>query len=257
MPGMRPAKSQSQAGGPGGRAAPRDMPRDVPAGSRVPPQPEKQPDVLPKQHKIGEELAQAPPKRWKVIAKRVAMLLLVVVALVMAYLFLLMGEPSNEKEIPPPVQEEAIRVPMTAMEAPGNADLSALAANFGRPVLALYGGAVLQRCSLYDTAFQGGYARRVTLTYAFADGETVLVESIRPTAAAALLAAHGAGTLKMDARYVLAGVESARMDTRDAICIFGQSPEVVYAITCPVSHATDVNTLVKQTMLAQPQVPGQ
>ena len=36
---------------------------------------------------------------------------------------------------------------------------------------------------LFDTAFHGGYARRMQLTYAFATGETLTVESIRPTAA--------------------------------------------------------------------------
>ncbi len=79
-------------------------------------------------------------------------------------------------------------MPIAASEAAGTTDLNQLAAKFGKPVMALYSsGLSLQKATLFDTAFRGGYARRLTLAYAFSDGAVITVESIRPTAAVSLL----------------------------------------------------------------------
>lgn len=57
------------------------------------------------------------------------------------------------------------------------------------PVMALYGGLSMQRARVFDTAFSGGYARRVTLTYAFEDGAQLTVESTAPPRPSRFLAA--------------------------------------------------------------------
>ncbi len=241
-----------------GRKPPQNMPRDVPSGSRVPKQTAKPKDILPQQKAIGDdELVQAPPKRWVVILKRVCVVVLVGIALLLAYVFLLLGEPEDlSLTQTPKVAEEAIRVPMAAMEAQGDADLGAAAASFGKPVLALYGGLNLQKCSLYDTAFQGAYARRVTLAYAFPDGRTLLVESVRPTAAVALLEGTKGASIQVDGLFKLGSVDAARLDTSTTICVVGENGEAAYAVTCPVEHVEELGGLLKQTTLLQPKVPG-
>lgn len=132
-----------------------------------------------------------------------------------------------------------------------------MAATFGKPMMVLYGdGLALQKVSLYDTAFQGGYARRATLTYAFADGQLLTVDSIRPTAAAALLGGKDF-SLRVDGMHALAGMDAAWMESGKSICVFGKSDQAVYAVTCPSAHEAELSALLKQTTLLQPQMNAQ
>ena len=136
-------------------------------------------------------------------------------------------------------------MPMGALEIPGEANLQNLANTFGQPVMALYGGPALERARVYDTAFGGGYARRVTLTYAFDDGTQLTVESIT------LL---GSGySLSVRSLYALGGLDAARMDGGGQICIFGQSDTAAYAVLCPEEHESDLNSVLRQTTLIAPE----
>ena len=176
---------------------------------------------------------------------------LLVIALVFAYLFLLLGEPDEEAKYVDLPDEELITMPMGALEIPGEANLQNLANTFGQPVMALYGGPALERARVYDTAFGGGYARRVTLTYAFDDGTQLTVESIRPTSAITLLG--GGYSLSVRSLYALGGLDAARMDGGGQICIFGQSDTAAYAVLCPEGHESDLNSLLRQTTLIAPE----
>ena len=236
---------------PGERKAPEGMPHSVPSQSRMPRQAEKPRDVLPQQQPVTDEAPAPMPKRWVLIAKRGLLGLIVTLALVFTYLFLLLGEPENTAAEVYPVREEAIHVPMAAMEAQDNVDLSVFTANFGKPVLALYSELPLFKASLYDTAFQGEYARRATITYVFADGQALILDSVRPTAAVALLEGSRGATLRLDSYYTFAGLDAARMDTDQTICVFGRTEDAVYAITCPFNHAADLSVLIRQTTLLQ------
>ncbi|NLV57724.1 MAG: hypothetical protein GXY67_03050 [Clostridiales bacterium] len=260
MLGRGPSPRREQGNGsahPQPRSAPQGMPRDVVNQSRVPKQTEKPRDVLPPQEALTNEEAVKPgPKRWVVILRRVMIGLLGTLALALVYIFLLLGEPDSMAVESVSVPADPIRVPMAAMEAPGEADLSALAASFGKPILALYGGLNLQKCSLYDTAFQGAYARRTTLHYTFDDGQTLLVESIRPAQAVALLEGASQARLSLSNIYALAGVDAVRMDNAQNTIIFGEKEGVVYAVNCPTSHRDDLAALLKQTTLLQPKAPG-
>ena len=80
---------------------------------------------------------------------------LLVIALVFAYLFLLLGEPDEEAKWSP---EETITMPMGALESrrsqpakPGQYLWPARDGALRRPAL--------ERARVYDTAFGGGYAR--------------------------------------------------------------------------------------------------
>lgn len=236
------------------RKAPGDMP------AHLPPQrgdalrgTQKPKDVLPEQKPVtDEEVTERKPARWKVVLVRVVTAVLLVAALALGYVFLLLGEPDEEAKLAPPVQEEAIRMPMSALESPGDANVQNLADTFGQPVLALYGEELaMQKARIFDTAFGGGYARRVTLSYAFADGSVLSVESIRPTSAVTLLG--GADyKLRADSLYGLGGINAARMDGPRQICVFGQSDTAVYAVTCPVGHADELAAVLKQTIMVAP-----
>ncbi len=193
--------------------------------------------------------AVKPTPLWRKVLRRVVLLLLIIIGLVLGYLFLLMGEPGDELDTTaavPPAQP--ITIPMNALEAPAGANLPSLAETFGQPVLGMRAGEItLQRARVYDTAFGGEYARRVTLTYLLTDGGEMLVESIRPIDAITLL--EGDYVLQADRLYAMAGLDAARMQNDDQICIFGQGTGAVYAITMPRSAEFHLETILKQTLL--------
>ncbi len=234
------------------RKAPAGMPTSVPPAKpvigRTPPR-----DTLPAQQPVTDDPTPKKPARWKHIVKRVLTVIGIILALAVVYLFLLIGEPGEDDQLltQSTPQEETIRVPISGTEAEGNVNINELATRFGEPVLALYKSSLtLQKTTLFDTAFRGGYARRCVLQYTFADGQTLTVESIRPTAAVALLGSDGY-SLNLNTLYTLAGMDAVRMDSTDATMLVSRGSGAAYAIICPAEHVTELGSLIKQATLAK------
>lgn len=201
---------------------------------------------------LDEEIVVRQPSRLVCFLKRVGFAVLLALALVFAYLFLLLGEPDEDAKYMQEIPEESIAMPMSALEVPGEANVDSLADTFGHPVLSLGQSLKMQKARIYDTAFEGGYARRVTLTYTTEDGSPVTVESLRPTSAVTLLKDSGY-TLDASHLYTLGGLNAARMDNEETTCIFAQSDTAVYAVICPSVHAEEMTGLLRYTMLVAPQ----
>ena len=174
-----------------------------------------------------------------------------VLALAFAYVFLLLGEPDDEAKYMEKVPEENIAIPMSALDMPGESDVQKLADSFGQPVLSLSQMLPMYKSRIFDTAFEGEYARCLTITYTFDDGQQLLVESIRPTSAVSLLKQQDY-TLDASALYSMGGLNAARMHNDTQICVFAQSATAVYAVTCPVSHEEELSTLLRFTTLTEP-----
>ncbi len=213
------------------------------------------PQNAPVQRPVDDD-APPPPKPtplWQKLLTRIVLALLLVVALVLGYLFLLMGEPDEKLDLTAAVPTaQPITVPMNALEAPAGANLPSLAETFGQPILGYRRSDIaLQHARVYDTAFGGEYARRVTLTYQLPDGGEMLLESIRPIDAITLL--EGDYILQADRLYAMAGLDAARMQNDDRICVFGQGEGAVYAITLPRTAEAELENLLKQTLLVTPE----
>lgn len=235
--------------------APKGMPTTPPQNSPTFSGRQKPRDVLPEQKPItDDELITKKPSVIKHFLKIFFSVIALVIAVVFVYLFFLLGEPTEEVKQAVTTVEESIQMPMHAIESPGDSNIQTLADTFDQPVLALFGSELaMQKSRIYDTAFQGGYARRVTITYAFADGTPLLLESIRPTAAIALLGSPDY-RLKGGTLYTLGGINAARMDSKTQICIFGQGDGAAYALTCSQAHAEEITTLLRQVGLTPPSV---
>ena len=234
------------------RMPPEGMPAQAPhpGSSAFRRPPEAAPAAAP-QRKLGDEEPAKKPSALHKFLWRVVSVLLVVLALVICYLLLLMGEPDEEAKNAVVPEEAVITMPMSPFEAPGASNASHLADTFGEPVLSLIDGLSMQKARIYDTALGGSYARRATLTYAFEDGALLTLESLRPTAAVTLLRLNGA-SLDATSLYTLGGLNAARMDNADQICVFTQTDSAVYAVLCPRSHASQLESILKQTTLALP-----
>ncbi|MCE5344463.1 MAG: hypothetical protein LLF96_12900 [Eubacteriales bacterium] len=238
------------------RRPPASMPEQVPLKKPAYRKPPAR-DSLPPQKPITDEPAPKKHAVWKIVVKRFFQVLGLLLALVMVYVFLLMGEPDENDQLATQstAQEETIRVPIAAGEVTGTADLGLLAANFGKPVLALYvANLPLQKATLFDTAFRGGYARRLTLNYTFSDGMVLTMESIRPTAAVSLLA-DDRYRLNVDSLYTVAGLDAVRMESDVQVCLIARGSEAVYAVLCPMAHAEELSALLKLTSLMEPSTP--
>lgn len=236
-----------------GRTPPAGMPHQAPRPdkSALRGRPAPAPSMPQQQPVTDEEIPQRKPSLIGRVLRRAGLALLLILALVLAYIFLLLGEPDEEaKYVAKPV-EQPITMPMTALDMPGANDGQTLADTFGQPVLTLTQTLSMHKSRIFDTAFDGGYARCVTITYTFEDGQTLLVESIRPTSAVTLLQKDG---YKLDASalYTMAGLNAARMQNDTSVCVFAQSDTAVYAVTCPVSHAEELSNLLRYTTLVAP-----
>ncbi|MDO5145367.1 MAG: hypothetical protein Q4E72_12350 [bacterium] len=216
---------------------------------------EKPRDALPTQQPItdDEPLPRA-PSRLRRIIRRALLILLSVLALAFVYVVLLLGEPENADDDLTAQPQQRITTPMSAIETPGEANIPTLSASFGEPILTLYGGLPMQKARIYDTAFEGAYARRVTLTYAFDDGALLTLESIRPAAALTLLR-NADYRLDASTLYALGGLEAALMQSPSTICVFAQSANAAYALLCPVSHADDLTAILRQTLTVGNEPP--
>ena len=214
--------------------------------------PQAAPSPAPQSPLLDEDILVRQPSKFMRLLKRIGFAVLLVMALVFAYLFLLLGEPDEDAKYIQPAVEERIAMPMSALEVPGEANVDSLADTFGQPVLSFGQALKMQKARIYDTAFEGGYARRVTLTYITEDGSAVTVESLRPTSAVTLLK-QGGYTLDASHLYTLGGLNAARMDNENTSCIFAQSDTAVYAVICPAASAEELTGLLRYTMLVAPQ----
>ena len=212
------------------------------------PAPEPQPEAM----LMGEQPETRKPSRLRMLLGRVGLAVLVALAVAFAYVFLLLGEPDEDAKYMQKIPEEQIAMPMSALEVPGEANVQTMADAFGQPVLSMGQALAMQKARIYDTAFENGYARRVTLTYAFEDGTALTAESIRPTSAVTLLK-EGGYRLDASSLYTLGGLNAARMDNETTCCVFAQSETAVYAVICPRDKAQDLTGILRYTLLTAPE----
>ena len=235
----------------GSRRPPKDMPKEIETVRRNYLK-EQRRDDLPAQKAITDEPERKPPAKWKAVLKKIAIILALILALTFLYLFLLMGEPDDDDEIllaQSAQQEEVIRMPMTAQEMAGTVDVNAAAVSFGKDAMELRGGVLpLLKASLYDTAYHGGYARRLTLTYQFPDGTIMTIDSLRPAGAISLFT-DPAYTIRVDVIYTMGGMDAVRMDSENYIRVAAQNEDAAYVVHFPVAHADDLADYLHYTGL--------
>jgi hypothetical protein len=223
----------------GSRRPPKDMPKEIETVRRIYLR-EQRRDDLPAQKAITDEPEPKPPAKWKAVLKKTALMLLLLIGLMFLYLFLLMGEPDDDNEVllsQAGQQEEVIRMPMTAQEMAGTVDVTDAAVSFGKPAMVLREDVLpLLKAALLDTAYLGGYARRLTLTYQFPDGLIMTVDSIRPPGAVALFT-DPSYTIRVDVLYTMGGMDAVRMDGGDYVRLVAQNEEAAYVVHFPAAHA--------------------
>ena len=98
-----------------------DLP--LPKERKIPPQ---APQTLAPPELAQEESVKQPSALRRILS-RVGAVILLILALVLAYVFLLMGEPEADSKDAASPPEETILMPMSALETPGEANVENLA----------------------------------------------------------------------------------------------------------------------------------
>ena len=152
--------------------------------------------------------------------------------------------------------EEALPLPeqplMSAHEAviiEGEQELPALLAAFPAPALVSGGvtGLKFRGGSSYDSAFESGFARILSLTYTYQDTE-VTVLSIYPARAISLLPKEGYH-LSAAPSPLLSGGQSVRMEDERNVRIHLQTDYGVYAVVIPKSAVGLLSEIVRPLQL--------
>ena len=142
-------------------------------------------------------------------------------------------------------------MPMTGQEMTANrGPVTAAAVSFGKPAMELRGGVLpLEKASLYDTAYRGGYARRLTLTYQFEDGQIMTIDSIRPPGAISLLDGYERTPSAWTRCTPMGGMDAVRMDSDSYIRLAAAGTDAVYVVHFPVSHEEQLTDYLRYTGL--------
>jgi len=167
------------------------------------------------------------------------------------YLAVILGQPQESEDIiarANPNQPLLAASPAVSITDEGQLDL--LAEAFPAALLRPMSGSGLNFVSgtSYDTAYENGFARRVTLTYQTAEGLVMTVESIYHARALALLP-KGAYHLAAIAGQPLAGMSSVRMEDGSSIRLHAQSETGLYSLTVPMMESLDLAALTRSLQL--------
>ena len=185
-----------------------------------------------------------------IIIKNILKYLFGFIVLVIVYIFLLVIEPIPEKQVPL-VKEENISIPMSAIESPGETSLQFLADSFTKPIISMKSNATMQHSIIYDTEFNGNYARILSITYSLQDGSTIKLDNVRPTNALTLLGKDGF-SLEANKLYSIAGLSAAKMQNNNEIFIFAQNDEVAYGLSFKSSTALSIEEILSTIQIITP-----
>ena len=170
------------------------------------------------------------------------------------YVAVVLGQPQPNDHAVTVRTDQPLLAASPAQTLTSEGELESLMAAFPVPVLyAQSGGALTLRAGVsQDAAYEGGFARVVTLTYgAELNGQTVeiTVQSIYPARTLSLIP-KGNYIIAAVAGQSVAGLSTVRMENGSAIRLHAQSADALYAVTLPKVSAQDLGMLLRPLQLS-------
>ena len=157
------------------------------------------------------------------------------------YVAVILGEPQEVEKAVEPLMDQPLLQASPAVTIEGEGGLNVLLNAFPVPVMHPLSGSGLSLVSgmSYDTAFENGFGRIVSLTYVDGMGREMTVESIYPARALSLMGRkdyHLAGV----AGQSLAGLKSVRMENNTSIRLHAQAEDAIYVVTVPKMESQEL-----------------
>jgi len=188
------------------------------------------------------------------VLERVLLAILVVVCIGAFYLAVILAEVPADQEAPntPLVPQVALTAEQPRQIGSLN-DFGQLTEYFPAPVLALQANTQLTFAGglVNDLAYEGFFARLVTLTYNTQTGETLTLLSIYPADAFSLLPGKGY-QLKDNLTAALAGMTAVRMENANTVRLHVKGENALYAFTAPRMEEEALNEITRQAILVKP-----
>lgn len=155
------------------------------------------------------------------------------------YVAVVMGQPQSTPDDAAVPQEQPLPAPLTAaVRITNEEDFDRISEAFPAPVMRpMYGNALLfVEGSCTDTAFEGGVARIVTLTYRTETYDLLTITSVYPARALSLMG-KGDYTFSDSAGPQLGTLRTVRMENGTSVRLHAQGEEALYIFTAPLVDA--------------------
>ncbi len=188
------------------------------------------------------------------VLERALLGLLVVVCIGAFYLAVILAEIPADQGAPEDTSAPSVALSAEQPRQIGSLnDLYQLVEHFPAPALALKPNTQLAFAGgqVNDVAYQGSFARLVTLTYQTQNGETLTLQSIYPADAFSLLPGKGYA-LKETLTAALAGMTAVRMENADTVRLHVKGESALYAFTAPKMAEEAFSEIYRQAILAKP-----
>ncbi|MGN0779208.1 MAG: hypothetical protein ACI4MJ_08690 [Aristaeellaceae bacterium] len=195
-------------------------------------------------------MADKKPSLPRRMLRRMLTLLASALLLASFYIAVVLGQPQESDNTVHVDVHQALLSASPAVTIAEESRLAELTASFPVPVMYAVSGGNLTLVSgvSCDVAYEGSFARRMTLTYQRADGVQLLVESLYPARALSLMGKgdyHMAGV----SGQPLAGMQSVRMENDNTIRLHAQSETGLYIVTAPQMDSSELAALTRSLQL--------
>ncbi len=190
----------------------------------------------------------------KKVLKRILTFLLCLMLMAVFYVAVIMGQPQEDEAAPiAAVQDQPLLSPLpSAIFISDAAQMDQILAAFPAPLMHAASGNALTfvQGQCHDVSFEGGLGRIATFTYRTENGDSLIITSIYPARALALL---GKGDLIISgtAGQSMAGLRSVRMENETTIRLHAQGPEAIYALTTAKQNSAVLRQLTAALQLSE------
>ncbi len=185
---------------------------------------------------------------------RVLLIVLVLICIGVFYVAVILAEIPADQQVPEATAAPSITLsPEQPWRIASLGDLTTLTANFPAPALVFQMGDALifDEGLVNDLAYEGSFARMITLSYHTPAGEKLTLYSIYPADAFVLL--PGSGYVLQDALTAsLAGMTAVRMENGSEVRLHVRGESALYAMTAPLMGEEQLSLISRQALLLVP-----
>lgn len=196
-----------------------------------------------------------PPSPIKKILDRLLTGLVVLIALVVFYLAVIIGQPNEEALLAAaePTSPQALLSARLPESIGQEGDISRLLDAFPAPIMRLppIQGLSFVEGKSFDVAYRGAFARVAELHYQTQSGSVIILQSIYPRDAYSLLDTKSYSLTPMIG-YTMLHLPAVRMDADNFIRFHLAGEEALYLLTLPISDEAIAVSLLNQTQLEIP-----
>ena len=188
------------------------------------------------------------------VLERALFILLAVICIGAFYLAVILAEVPADQDAPKVTAAPAVALSAEQPRQIGSLnDMHQLVEHFPAPALVLKENVQIAFAGglVNDLAYQGSFARLVTLTYQTQSGETLTLQSIYPADAFTLLPGKGYA-LKNTLTAALAGMTAVRMENADTVRLHVKGESALYAFTAPKMAEEAFSEISRQAILIKP-----